>query len=156
MAELIIDPEQINEAFLKVLYTESEIKGYADSELGTEGQPKGTVVVEGIMNRFGFHPERLEQKREQVRHWLRALPHQFHADGGEEGGGWSFLNACNQENGVQWTGLHLRMEQLFCLGMGLGFVKSLLPRRMWANLPGGMPYYVIDLDSVVQHDATRA
>lgn len=144
MAELIIDPEQVNEAFLEVLYTDAEVKE-------SKGKaPEGTVIVEGIMNRFGFHPGRLEEKRDEVRHWLRALPHQFHADGGDDSGGWSFLNACNQENGVQWTGLHIRMEQLFCLGMGLGLVKSQLPRRVWTHLPGGMPYYVIDLDAQTQ------
>lgn len=141
MAELIIDPEQVNKAFLEVLYTDSEVK-----DLGKEETPERAVLVEGIMHKFGFHPERLEQKREQVRCWLRALPHQFHAGGGEEGGGWSFLQACNQENGLQWTGLHRRMEQLFCLGMGLGLVRCQLPYEVWRALPGGMPYYVIDLD----------
>jgi len=150
VAELIIDPERVNKAFLEVLYTESEVEAYADSELGAEGQPKGAIIVEGIMNRFGFHPERLEQKREQVGRWLRALPHQFHADGGEDSGGWSFLNACNQENGMQWTGLHQRMEQLFCLGMGLGLVRCQFPREMWSILHGGMPYYVIDLDAQIR------
>ena len=75
--------------------------------------------------------------------WLKALPHQFRKN---SGGGWSFLNACNQENGVQWTGLHQRMDQLFCLGMGVKLVESLLSRKMWRNLPGGMPYYVINVE----------
>lgn len=144
MAELIIDPEQVNEVFLGVLFTESEVK---DMEGET---PEGAIVVAGIRHRFGLHPERLEEKRDQVRSWLAALPHQFHANGGDDSGGWSFLNACNQENGVQWTGLHVRMEQLFCLGMGLGLVKSQLPRAVWHALPGGMPYYVIDLDAQAQ------
>jgi len=55
----------------------------------------------------------------------------------------SFLNACQDRNGNQWTDLHQRMEQLFVLGQAAGFVSCLLPRDMWAALPGGMPYYVV-------------
>ena len=136
MAELIIDPEAVNKAFIETLYTDSELEGI-------EGTPEGCIIVEGIMHRYGFHPGRLEEQRDEVRRWLQALPDTFHKD---MGGGWSFLNACDQANGVQWTGLHQRMEQLFCLGMGLGLVKSQLPREVWEFLPGRMPYYVIELD----------
>lgn len=156
MAELIIDPEEVNKAFLEALFTESEVR-----DLGGREAPEGAVLVEGIRHRFGFHPERLEEKRDEVRCWLRALPHQFHADGGEDGGGWSFLNACNQENGMQWTGLHQRMEQLFCLGMGLGYAVSLFPRAFWDSIPGGMPYYLINLseqrrtkEEILTHEET--
>ena len=136
MAELIIDPEAVNKAFIETLYTDSELEGI-------DIIPEGCVIVEGIVNRYGFHPGRLEEKRDEVRRWLQALPDTFHKN---RGGGWSFLNACDQANGVQWTGLHQRMEQLLCLGIGLGFVKSQLPREIWELLPGRMPYYVIELD----------
>lgn len=104
--------------------------------------PEGAVIVEGVLRKFGFHPGRLKGQRAKVTEWLKALPHQFRKSGG---GGWSFLNACNQENGVQWTGLHERMDQLFCLGLGLKLVVCQMPREMWRALPGGMPYYVIDV-----------
>jgi len=68
------------------------------------------------------------------------LPEQFK---GSAGGGWSFLNACDDKHGNQWTDLHLRMEQLFQLGIGIGKVKCLMPRAMWSALPGGMPYYAV-------------
>lgn len=140
MTNLIIDPEQVNKAFLNSLYTDLEVKDLKG------GSPEGTIIVEGIRHRYGFHPIRLKEKCDRVRTWLAALPSEFHREANGGGGGWSFLNACNQENGVQWTGLHIRMEQLFCLGMGLGFAKSQLPREVWHALPGGMPYYVIDLN----------
>jgi len=35
------------------------------------------------------------------------------------------------------------MEALFCLGMGIGRIRSLMPRELWKTLPGGMPYYAI-------------
>jgi len=136
--DIIIDPQEVEKAFLDCLYKEEEIKNI-DRDLVL----KDAITVEGITHKIGFHPDRLEEKRNMVTEWLNALPHQFHKN---SGGGWSFLNACNQENGVQWTGLHQRMEQLFCLGIGLNLVKSQLPREMWEALPGGMPYYAIDTE----------
>jgi len=134
-AQMRIDPQEVMEAFLDCLYKESELEF-------VEGAPEGTVVVEGVIATYGLHPIRLEEKRERVTGWLNALPKPFHKG---VGGGWSFLNACNQEDGFQWTGLQERVEQLFCLGIGLGLVKCLLPRDVWASLPGGVPYYEINI-----------
>jgi hypothetical protein len=134
-SELLIDPNEVEKAFLDCLYREEEIEGPGKI-------PEGAVVVEGIFNKFAFHPERLEEKRTKITAWLKALPHQFRI---HEGGGWSFLNACLQDNGLQWTDLQVRMEQLFCLGIGLGLVDYLLPRELWSSMPGNVPYYVIDL-----------
>lgn len=136
--ELVIDPQAVEEAFLKCLYEPEEIKDFKEGEV-----PEGVVLVEGIQGKFGFHPGRLEEQRSKVNEWLRALPHQFRRN---VGGGWSFLEACNQENGIQWTGLHQRMEQLFSLGLGLKLVELQMPREMWRILPGGMPYYVINVE----------
>ena len=131
---VIIDSEALEAAFKDCLFKEGEI---------SEGKiPEGAILVEGIVNKFGFHPTRLLEKKPEVTKWLNSLPHEFHKT---EGDGWSFLNACNQENGTQWTGFHRSMEQLFCLGIGLGFVESQLPKELWSILPGSMPYYVIDL-----------
>ncbi len=46
--------------------------------------------------------------------------------------------------GAQW-GEHTNMEDLFALGVGIGRVKLLLPRNMWRMLPGGMPYYSVNV-----------
>jgi len=132
--KIVIDPSEVEAAFRDCLYRDEELDSQAKMP------PEGTVVVQGIVNTFGFHPVRLEAKRPKVTMWLRALPKKFRQNVGD---GWSFLNACNQENGRQWTGLHLRMEQLFCLAVGLKLAKCLMPRDMWSTLPGGMPYYVI-------------
>lgn len=136
MNGLLIHAGKVDEAFCDCLYKDEELTGEV---------PKGTVIVHGVAHDYGFHPTRLEDKRSKVATWLSALPQEFHLS---SGGGWSFLNACNQENGVQWTGLHLRMEQLFCLGIGLGFVRCLLPREIWGALPGGVPFYVIDVAAI--------
>jgi len=139
MEQILIETGELETTIMDCLYWDGEIDN---------GQvPEGAILVEGIVNKFGFHSERLESHRQQISDWLVALPHQFHKLGG---GGWTFLNACTQENGVQWTGEHFRMEQLFCLGIGLGLVKCQLPRDMWSILPGGVPYYVIDLEVKVK------
>ena len=135
MGKIEIDPQEVKKVLMNCLYKKEELEEAGDI-------PRGAVVVEGITSKFGFHPERLEKHRDEIVKWLKALPHQFCRS---SGGGWSFLNACNQENGVQWTGLHKRMEQLFCLGIALGLVKSIMPREKWSSLPGGMPYYVIEI-----------
>jgi hypothetical protein len=134
----LIDPWEVDKAFEACFYTDEEVKTFA------EGKPAAdTIIVEGIQGKFGFHPERLETQRGKVIEWLKLLPHQFRRNGGE---GWSFLNACVQENGVQWTGLHRTVEELFCLAMGLGLAECQLPREMWSMFPGGMPYYVINIE----------
>jgi len=98
------------------------------------------VKAEGISCNIGFHPARLESHKDEIVAMLDELPDDFKESGG---GGMSFLNACNDKHGNQWTGFHQRMEQLFQLGIGIGKVKLLMPREMWSALPGGMPYYVV-------------
>jgi hypothetical protein len=31
------------------------------------------------------------------------------------------------------------------MGVGLGLVKPAMPRNLWPALPGGMPYYIVDV-----------
>lgn len=95
------------------------------------------VQAEGILHTVGFHPKRLESHRQNVTDMLSMLPTKFKTTGE------SFLNACDRADGVQWTGLHRTMEQLFLLGIALGLVESQAPRDMWSALPGGMPYYIV-------------
>ncbi len=129
-----IDPEQVEAVFLDCLFLPEEIQ---------DGKPPAdAVIVEGIVNTFGFHPERLVYHRARITDWLALLPNEFRKS---LGGGWSFLNACDQADGKQWTGLHQRMEQLFALAIGLKLARWQLPRDMWDALPGGMPYVEIEV-----------
>lgn len=129
-----IDPEAVNVVFLDCLFRPDEIEN---------GKvPDDAVIVEGVIHTLGLHPGRLQVHADEIRLWLSLLPHQFRKN---SGGGWSFLNACDQQDGTQWTGLHQRMDQLFSLGIGLGLAKFLAPRSMWPMLPGGMPYVVIEV-----------
>ena len=125
--QIILDPEQVNAIFMDCLFKEGE-------------DTSKHVKAEGITKNVGFHPERLEGHKAEIATMLDELPDEFKESGG---GGMSFLNACNDKHGNQWTGLHQRMEQLFQLGIGVGKAKLLMPREMWSALPGGMPYYVV-------------
>jgi hypothetical protein len=131
--EPVLNPEAVKAIFVDCLFE------------SVDGDPpdEALVVVEGILHKYGFDPAKLEKHRAEIVALLYELPIQFHpkAEGGEDG--WSFLNACLDRHGRQWTGLHLTMEKLFCLGMAIGRVSEMLPRDMWDVLPGGMPYYGI-------------
>lgn len=105
------------------------------------------VWVSGIVTEGAFHRQRIADAAGGIAALLAELPDEFRSD---RGGGWSFLQACQDRHGNQWTGLHMVMERLFLLGNAAGFVTELLPREMWSVLPGGVPYYAIMLP------ATRA
>lgn len=97
-------------------------------------------TVQGVVHKFSMDPEKVREHSEQIHGWLDQLPEAFHEGTGD---GWSFLNACYDRDGRQWTGLHLQMEKLFVLGQILGRVTYPLPRTLWNVLPGGMPYVMI-------------
>ena len=99
------------------------------------------VKAEGIMTNVGFHPERLNGNKAEIAAMLDNLSDMFKATGG---GGMSFLEACYDKQGNQWTGMHATMEKLFLMGLATGKAKCLMPREMWGVLPGGMPYYLIE------------
>lgn len=135
MTAPLISDERVVEVLRDCLFT--------NEEMPSAEVPEGAVIVEGIINHFGFHPERLESHRDEVTTMLQSLPLQFRTTAVGGGGGWSFLNACQDANDVQWTGLHRTMDALFVLGIGLDLAAWLLPREMWDAFPGGMPYVVV-------------
>lgn len=129
-----LNPNAVSELFMKCLFTDEEI-----AELNGD-VPVGAVIVEGITIDTGFHPKRLEEAREAVKEMLDELPLEFQPATKGGGGGWSFLNMCNDKNGVLWTGMHSVMQELILLAIGLDLMAFLMPRDMWAIFPGGMPY----------------
>ena len=125
--QLMLSSENVERIFLDCLFKDEEYKSKA-------------VIVEGIITNFGFHPERLETHKDDIHTMLKELPNEFQQKGG---GGWTFLNACNDKNGDQWTDFHKSMEQLMCLGIAIGKCKIQLPKEIWSALPGGMPYFTV-------------
>jgi hypothetical protein len=133
--EFHLDPDQVTDTFGDCLC------GHPESEDHNE-PGDDDVDIDCIVFTARFSKAKLEERRVLITQMLGELPDQFMKS---KGGGWSFLNACDDRRGVQWTSFHRTMAMLFGLGQGLGLVTCLLPRDLWAALPGGMPYYVIDL-----------
>ncbi len=128
-----LTPQIVDLTFRYCLYNDDEV---VDGKIA-EGQPD-PKFVQGLTATYGFHPERIAEKTPTVRDLVAELPESFHE-------GMSFLAACNNRDGDLWTGSHLTMDQLFCLGMATGVVECCAPREMWSMLPEGMPYYKVTL-----------
>lgn len=92
-------------------------------------------IGEGVNLRAGFHPERITEKAVDIRLMCQQLPEHFNE-------GWSFLNACITNEGVQW-GEHSDVDNLLAIGTASGCLQILAPRELWQALPGGMPYFKI-------------
>nr|WP_294550054.1 hypothetical protein [uncultured Rhodopila sp.] len=99
----------------------------------------GAIEVEGIRGDYSFHVDRIAENTKTIGELLFDLPDQFKAS---FGGGWSFLNACIDRHGNQWTGLHQRMEELVCLGIAAKKAKWQM-RELVDALPGGVPFFVV-------------
>ena len=119
---------KVSEIFKNCLFKDKEI---------IDGKPIVTPLVgKGVINDFGFHPERLTSYKAEILNMLKQLPDSFMKS---KGGGMSFLNACMTKDDIQW-GEHRNIEQLFALGEALKIVSYPMPKDMWHILPGGMPY----------------
>lgn len=112
---------------------------YKTDELEDGAPPADFIEVEGVVVRLGLHPKRLESHRAEVQAMLDQIGPEFHSSGG---GGWSFLNLCNDKDGEQW-GEHRSMEQLCMLAIGLKLGTWMSPRETWSSFPGGVPYFLI-------------
>lgn len=130
MSEPVLSAEAVRKVVTAALFTEDEMEG---------GQPDHYVVGKGIMRSFAFHPKRLHEQRMAVAAMLRELPEGFRET---KGGGWSFLNFCEDCQGRIWTGEHRVCDDLIAIGSALGLVRILdmIPAHM---LPGGVPYVTI-------------
>lgn len=110
-----------------------------------EEVPERLVILRVIARTFGFVRAKLEERAQDITDMLDQLPVEFSP---EPGGGTSFLQGGETRDGVQW-GEHTDMEELFALGMAIGRVRCLAPRKLWGMLPGGMPYYCVDTSKPV-------
>lgn len=127
-----LSAENVNNVFANCLFTEEETQDVA--------LISRALVVEGVHLKVGYHPNRIQQNRENIISMLNCLPNSFKPEGG---GGMSFLNMMEDKDDKQWTGLHQEMDKLVTLGLATQKLSFLMPREMWKVLPGGMPYVVV-------------
>ncbi|SDA13059.1 hypothetical protein SAMN02799622_00897 [Methylobacterium sp. UNC378MF] len=103
-------------------------------------EPTGpTVDVEGIIATYRFSVEAITTATPQIEQLIGELEDAF-VQG--RGGGWTFLNLCNDRHGQQWADLHTTMEALCVLAIAARRGQWCLPREYWHVMPGGMPYVV--------------
>lgn len=110
----MLTSEKVTEMFLDCFFTEEELNGATEP-------PENVVKIKGITCFVGFHPDRLESYREDVKKCLQELPFQFHT---ETGG--VFPCMCETKDGVLWTGYQKVMEQLCILAIGLNLGEFFL------------------------------
>ena len=100
------------------------------------------VIVKGVVSSFGFHPARLETKKQEIGDLLSELPIEFQDEKSGGGGGYSFLGGCMTKDGEQW-GEQKNVDELLCLGLAIKRVMFPLPETVWFALPGGVPYFIV-------------
>jgi hypothetical protein len=92
--------EEVEHLLMKCLFQDGEI---------VEGKPPvDAILVEGIVQRFGFHQGRVAEIKPRLKEILADMQDPFFK---EKSGGWSFLNLPFDRHGQHW-GEHRNVEQL--------------------------------------------
>lgn len=123
-----LNAKTVHSTFLRCLFKKGELT-------------KNHIIVEGVQTKVWFNPERLKNQEPLIEKMLKDLPTEFQKN---SGGGMSFLNMCNDNEGNQWADLHKTMDELVTLGIATGKLSFLMPKEMWNSLPGGVPYLVVN------------
>ena len=113
---------------------------FRPDELNSKGQPivDSVVMVDGFLEPWGFHAERLEDNRNTIKKLLMEIPDEFFDVGG---GGWSCKNLCKNNKGEDWTDSELIIEALVYLGLATGYLEYCHPKSEWRKIAGS-PYVV--------------
>lgn len=127
----------VRETISALLYTDAECAALGIDPEGDD-LPPGGVVVEGIVNTFVFHPERLMEAAPKVKEMLTRIGCLNTNEDGK-----AFVSLCQEIDGTLW-GQHRDMEGLVCLALGLGWAQGVFPREFWSALPAGLPIYRFD------------
>lgn len=86
-----LNPMAVHAILKQVLFT--------DEETIDGAPPKHAIYVDGIVNKYAFNPERIAASKRDIDALLSELPDNFIRS---KGGGWSFLNACEDRHGNLW------------------------------------------------------
>lgn len=140
----MISATRVSELFEYALFQEHEVTPDGSRPL----DEKLLATAQGVLTDAGFHKERLELTRDEVKAFLAQLPLNFRSDKNlpHAGGAWSFLQVGTLASGDEWTTDRKACEQLLLLGGGLGYVKR-IDNMPVAFLPGAVPYFSIDLSA---------
>lgn len=109
------------------------------AEEANEHMTAGTAILsKGIVVKVGFHPERLEKRREDILQLMNEIvPDVFYMS---SGGGMSFSQLPFDRDEEQW-GEQKNAEQLYQLAHALGHAGYCVEDPLLISiLPGGLPY----------------
>ena len=84
------------------------------------------LTITGTKMKVCFNPAKLEEHRQDIIDMMQCLPAKFHGPGA------SFLDMCMDKHDILWTGSHIYMDNLLCLGLAVDRVEMMEPR---ANTP---------------------
>lgn len=116
---------------------------FKKEELNSESLPtEPWIASSGVVSQFGFNANRIEKHAGRIHEILKELPSEFQPLSGGGGGGWTFLNACQDKEGVLW-GQQRDVDELLTLGIAAGWAEIQMPRELWSSLPGGVPYFEV-------------
>lgn len=120
------------------------ILGWLAGRCRADNDAPETAVVQVAGSRFlcRFDPDKLREHRSDIAQLVAQLPLEFQPYP-RGGGGWSMLNACVRQDGVQWCDFQQIADILACLAIAAGEAKWLFKRYLWNVLPGGMPYLLV-------------
>ena len=130
-----LNASNVHSIFMDCLFNGTEIKDLQPGEI-----PKNAVVVQGVKLNIGFNQERVEKNSQDIKDIVSQLPDDFQEHPIRGG---SFLNMCFRNDDTQWTGEHMDVDELVCLGLASNNLEFLIERNYWDRLPNGMPYLVI-------------
>lgn len=103
------------------------------------------IFVESVASKVLFNPDRIAESREEIRSILRDMDSKFMKQTPEDDkSGYSFLAMPFDKDGVHWCE-QPTADLLVALGIACGFIEYLVPREAWPSLPGGVPYFVINI-----------
>lgn len=123
----MIPSSRVHELFKKSLFNEVEL---------INGKPSlKPVVAEGVLINVGFHPERIENAREEISMMIDSLNPDIDTDKGI-----LFFHICRDRNGNRWTDSYQICEELVLMGIALGILEYSLPRDFWSFFPGSVPF----------------
>lgn len=129
-----ISAKRLEEILKDVFYTDDEVQSWAEP-----GVPPGdAILVQGCVNKFGFHPGRLATYHDEIEEMLQDLPRLFRMSYGQ---GWSLMNMVVDREENLWGGQR-EADWLAVLAIGLGLGGWVLEPEYWSALPGSMPYFV--------------
>lgn len=129
VVEGYLTAKRVRDVFEDCLFKDHEI---------VNGKPiVDPLVVQGIMRKFGFHPDRIKKHHPEIEMLFSNLSEKCSE-------GVSFLCFCYDKYNHLWTGSHPHVEQLVSLGLATGIAEYCAPMEMWAALPGGVPYIKVN------------